>query len=100
VITRNRTHTMNVTQISDENWYIVQTNDDTYAGQCRERCQAATSNLNVLTRNNTNTTSLYEKVLNVAPNLNSLSVYGAIMVPKTGHFSGDIVYGTYRAEDF
>ena len=91
---------MNVTQISEENWYIVQTNDDTYSGQCRERCLAATKNLNTLTRNNTNTTTVYDKVLNVVPNLNSLSIYAAVMVPKNGLFLGDIVNGTYRAEDF
>ena len=100
VITRNRTHAMNVTQVSEENWYIVQTNDDTYAGQCRERCQAATKNINLLTRNDTNTTSLYDKVLNVEPNLNSLSVYTAVMVPKNGLFLGSTVTGTYRADDF
>jgi hypothetical protein len=39
-------------------------------------------------------------VLNVEPNLNSLSVYAAIMIPKAGLFLGEIVNGTYRAEDF
>jgi hypothetical protein len=45
VITRNRTHTVNATYVSDDYWYLVQTNDDTFAGKCRERCQATTKNL-------------------------------------------------------
>ena len=56
--------------------------------------------MDALTRNNTDTNSVFSKVLNVEPNLNSLSVYGAVMVPKTGLFVGEIVNGTYRADDF
>ena len=100
VITRNRTHTVNATYISEDFWYLVQTNDDTYDGKCRERCQAATKNMELLTRNLTSYNSVMYGVLNVKPNLNSLSVYAAVMIPKTGLFLGEIVNGTYRAEDF
>lgn len=86
VLSRNRTHTINVRNISDDNWYLVQTNDDTYTGQCRERCQNATQNLNDLTREKAATTTVFDKVLNVAPNLNYWSVYASVMVPKTGLF--------------
>ena len=86
IITRDRTRTLNATYISDENWNLVQTNDETFSGQCRERCLAARTELGKLTRSGVNSSSVFDKVLNVEPNLNSLSVYASIMIPSQGLF--------------
>jgi len=38
IISRNRTSSVNNTYISEDNWYLVQTNDDHYLGVCNSRC--------------------------------------------------------------
>jgi hypothetical protein len=38
IITRDRFAAPNITTISDENWYLVQTNQDHYTGECPMRC--------------------------------------------------------------
>ncbi len=99
VISRNRTHTINTTYVSDENWYLVQTNDDHYLGECKSRCQSARKNLDVITRQKIDPDTTYTNVLNVAPVLNTLSVYASSMIPSAGLFITRIVNGTVVADD-
>ena len=44
IITRNRYDVANVTALSDDRWYLVQTNSDHYTGDCPRRCTAARTN--------------------------------------------------------
>lgn len=99
VISRNRTGADNVANITDENWYLVQTNEDHFAGQCYDRCQAARANFEKLGRENLNVDSGFDSVLMVAPNLNHNSIYGIKMVPKTFKFEPHIAHGTVIATD-
>jgi hypothetical protein len=50
VISRDRMGAAHVERISEENWYVVQTNDDHFKGVCRERCTAARANFEKLGR--------------------------------------------------
>lgn len=67
--------------LNDTIWYLVQTNQDHFLGDCPERCKAANDNLASLGQNKATVSSVFDTVLNVAPNLNSQSIYTAVMVP-------------------
>jgi len=45
VITRDRNMTLNSAVVTDDNWYLVQTNEDHYRDECSSRCQSARANL-------------------------------------------------------
>ena len=77
----------------------MQTNQDHFTGDCPERCKAANDKLTTLGQDKATTTSVFDSVLNKAPNLNSMSIYTTIMVPKTGLFLTEIANGTYIAND-
>jgi hypothetical protein len=77
----------------------VQTNDDHYLGECNSRCKAAKENFDLITRAQITPTVAYDKVLNEAPNVNTLSVYASVMVPSAGLFRTQIVNGTVKADD-
>ena len=61
---------------------------------CYPRCQAARSNFDKLTKENNSQDTVFSKVLNVAPNLNSISIYATQMIPRDGIFLNEIVNGT------
>jgi hypothetical protein len=86
--------------LNETTWYLVQTNEDHFKGQCYERCQAANNNFMSLGQENANITSVFDKVLNVPPNINYLSIFTTVMVPSTGLFLADLVEdATYVASD-
>lgn len=99
MISRNRDGPANVTQISEEHWYVVQTNDDHFAGVCRERCTAARANFEKLGRDNLSVQKAFEQILMVEPNLNAGSIYGIKMVPSSNLFEVHLANGTYHPSD-
>ena len=77
----------------------MQTNQDHFKGDCPERCKAANANFKNLGQDQATVTSVFDKVLNVAPNLNSNSIYTTVMIPSAGLFLTEIASGTYNATD-
>ena len=99
VISRNRTDTIDVAHVSDEDWYLVQTNDDHYLGECNSRCREAKKNFENLGRSRLTPSLAFDRVLDQAPNVNTLSVYASVMVPSAGLFLTELVTGTVIADD-
>lgn len=99
VISRDRQGAANVTFISEEHWYVVQTNDDHFDGICRERCVSAKANFELLGREAMTADTAFNQVLMVSPNLNINSIYGVKMVPKTGVFEVQRANGNYVPVD-
>lgn len=56
--------------LNESTWYLVQTNEDHFRGQCYERCQAANNNFMSLGQENATVTTVFDNVLNVPPNIN------------------------------
>ncbi len=77
----------------------MQTNQDHFKGECPERCKAANDNFKSLGQDQATVTSVFDKVLNVAPNINSNSIYTTVIVPSNGLFLTEIANGTYIAND-
>lgn len=45
IITRDRNHVAHVEQLSQDKWFLVQTNDDHWTGICTARCEAANNRI-------------------------------------------------------
>ena len=82
VITRDRQGIANVTTLSDEKWYLAQTNQDHYTGVCPIRCQTANHNFTAIGRENLTVENMYRDVLEVWPLLNFKTIYSAVMIPS------------------
>ena len=70
VITRDRSGPANVTTLTNENWYVLQTNQDHYDGHCGLRCQSARANLDKLGQGFADVRSVFINVLMQGPVLN------------------------------
>ena len=88
VISRDQTGPVmgGVQSLNDTTWYLVQTNEDHFKGDCSQRCMAANENFKKLGQENANVTTVFDNVINVPPNINSLSVFTAVMMPSAGLF--------------
>jgi hypothetical protein len=93
IIARDRFGAANITTLDENHWYLVQTNQDHFAGDCPTRCQAAHANFEKLGRASLTIDRMYNEVLHVWPNLNQLSIHSSIMVPSDGNFKSQPVWG-------
>lgn len=80
----------NITSLSDDKWFLVQTNFDHFAGDCRIRCEAANANMGSVGRANMTMDNAYNEVLMQWPNLNLLSIHSTVMIPST-HYSKSVI---------
>lgn len=100
VITRSPEGALNVAALSDTKWYLVETNEDHYQGNCRSRCRTANENFEKLTQSRLTKETGLSEVLQQVPNLNVLSIYHSVIVPKTGYFKSFLANGTVTPDDF
>lgn len=99
VISKDRIGFANIANLTDTQWYLVQTNDDHFTGVCRERCTAARANFDKLTQAALTVQSAYDTVLMVEPNLNFGTIYAVKMSPSSGRFDVARATGTYKPSD-
>lgn len=86
VITRDRDGVAHLDQLSDEQWFLSQTNDDHWTGVCTARCQASRSRIAKIGQQAMNPHKLRHDVLEQYPNLNEHGIYNTIMIPSKGVF--------------
>eukprot|EP00347_Sterkiella_histriomuscorum_P004243 403361198 len=92
VITRDREATAHVEELSDTQWYLVQTNQDHYNGDCPIRCQHARQTLDLLGPVQATSDSIYQNVLQTWPNLNFMSIHSARFQAAQNSYSVDFIY--------
>jgi len=80
-ISRDRFGAANVDMLSEDKWYVIQTNDDHYTGACRDRCQTAHENLEAVGQDLVDKDTLRYDVMFKGPTLNDITVFDAIMIP-------------------
>ena len=74
-----------VLNVTAGKWYLVQTNNDHWVdGGCYNRCAAASERLEAIGQENITLDSLRQDVLNVFPNFNGDTLYGADFYPVDG----------------
>jgi len=86
VIARDRDGPANVQNLSEDNWFIVQTNDDSFRGICQERCTAGNANMNKIGREGMSEARLMEEVVLVGPNLNKMTIFSSLLIPADKRF--------------
>jgi len=98
VISRNRFGVAHIEMLSEENWFVVQTNDDHFTGKCRGRCTTAHTNMNALGAEALNRESLRSEVMFKNPTLNDITIFDAIMIPSEGFIDAIGVDSDYPNE--
>lgn len=93
IISRDRFGAVNITTLDEDHWYLVQTNQDHFSGDCPTRCQTARANFEKLGLDNLSVDRMYNEVLDVYPNLNHLSIHSSIMIPSQGTIKSQLVWG-------
>lgn len=85
VITKDRTGPAHIDQLSEENWYVSQTNDDHWKGICNIRCSYVKDSLDAIGRDNITPEQL-RNILLQWPSNNEHSIYNTLMIPSKSFF--------------
>ena len=64
IITRDRTGTIDITTLSENRWYLLQTNQDHFSGDCPIRCTKGRERMELLGVKGLNNQNIVENVLN------------------------------------
>jgi hypothetical protein len=81
VISKDPNGVAHVDQLSEEKWYLVQTNDDHWKGICKPRCSYVRSSLDAIGKANISDVKLVE-VLSKWPSIHSHSIYNVLFLNK------------------
>jgi len=82
VISRNHFGPAHIEQLSIDNWYVAQTNDDHFTGVCQNRCIAARAHLDGVGKDEISLERLFKDVMLVGPTMNSHTIFTAMMSAK------------------
>ena len=65
----------NIRYLDEDNWYLVQTNDDHFAGVCLERCQDANTHMQAIGEENITIENLLEDVMLQSHTINVFTIW-------------------------
>lgn len=85
VITRDALTVINETSLSPSKSYLVQTNQDHFAGDCPIRCAAGNERMQAIGGSNLTKEAVQGQVMEQWPNLNFMTIFSAFLVPVTGY---------------
>jgi len=71
---------------SSPNWYLVQTNDDHFAGVCQQRCQDGIAHMDAIGAENINFDNLLSQVMVIEHTMNVHTIYTTMSSPSEGIF--------------
>jgi len=77
----------NIRTLSDDTWYLLQTNDDHFAGACAQRCQDGNAHIQAIGKDNISYDTLFHDVILQPHNLNSMTIYTTMCIPSQGIFN-------------
>mmetsp|Transcript_30552 Transcript_30552/g.29980 ORF Transcript_30552/g.29980 Transcript_30552/m.29980 type:complete len:211 (-) Transcript_30552:42-674(-) len=98
VISRDRFGSAHIEMLSEEKWYVAQTNDDHFMGACQGRCQTVHANLEALGKESLDRDSIRTEIMFKGPTLNDHSIFNAVMIPGEGYFDAIGTDGQYPDE--
>mmetsp|Transcript_38497 Transcript_38497/g.28336 ORF Transcript_38497/g.28336 Transcript_38497/m.28336 type:complete len:144 (+) Transcript_38497:676-1107(+) len=73
-------------RLSDDDWYIVQTNDDHFAGVCQQRCVDANEHMKQIGPENISLETLLEDVILQSHNFNKFTIYTTMFSTSENYF--------------
>ena len=63
VLSKAENGVANLRQLDENNWYLIQTNDDHFSGVCQERCQDAIAHMDLIGQENINLDTLLNQAI-------------------------------------
>eukprot|EP00178_Gracilaria_changii_P006355 TRINITY_DN20958_c0_g1_i1.p2 TRINITY_DN20958_c0_g1~~TRINITY_DN20958_c0_g1_i1.p2 ORF type:complete len:130 (-),score=8.43 TRINITY_DN20958_c0_g1_i1:18-407(-) len=75
IISRDRFGPAHIDTLSDDRWYLLQTNSDHWTGRCPGRCTVGNANMKKVGEDNMDLWKLRTEVLNEEPTYNKKTVY-------------------------
>ena len=75
VISRDRDQPAHIDYLNETRWYILQTNQDHWTGDCKTRCQAGNENMQAIGKDNITANTILDEVLRQTPNLNNETIF-------------------------
>lgn len=90
IITRDRYGVAHVEILNEDQWYIVQTNDDHWTGICTIRCSYVKISLDTLGRENVTGEKLVD-ILSQWPSNNMHSIYNVLMLNEKKMFDAKLI---------
>lgn len=99
VVSRSRYGIAHEEHLNATQWFLVQTNNDHWTpGGCYNRCESATTNLELLGQDALTQDSLRDSVLLQFPNLNYETLYNTQLTPSSGAI--DTIPTKYAGNDW
>lgn len=90
VLSKDSHGVANIRTLDEDNWYLVQTNDDHFSGTCLQRCQDANANMQAVGEANISQDTLLYDVMLQSHTINIHTIYTTIANPTDNQLS---VYG-------
>jgi N-acylethanolamine-hydrolysing acid amidase len=90
IISRDRYGVAHIDMLSDENWYVAQTNDDHWTGVCTIRCQYVRDTMNSIGAANINGAKIVD-MLKQWPSNNEHSIYNVLMINSENTFDAQLI---------
>jgi hypothetical protein len=86
IISRDRWAPAHVDLLSEDRWYLTQTNSDHWKKICLDRCSTACKNMDAIGETNISLDTMREDVLFIHPNFNEITLYNSKMSASLGVF--------------
>jgi hypothetical protein len=77
----------NIRVLDEDNWYLVQTNDDHFNGVCQTRCQDAIEHMELIGKDNISYENLLTDVILQPHTLNSFTILTMMTSPSEGKYN-------------
>ena len=87
VLTRDRFAVAHKDQLSKDQWFVLQTNDDHWTGVCSARCAVAKQRMIDIGQENITPERIRNEILMQYPNMNEHGIYNALMIPSQKEFN-------------
>jgi len=88
VVSKGESQIDNIRQLDEENWYLIQTNDDHFRGVCQQRCVDALAHMDAVGKDRINLDVLLKEVILQSHTFNEYTIYTTMASPSDDIFNG------------
>jgi len=88
VVSKSEKGIANIRTLDDKTWYLLQTNDDHFAGVCQQRCVDGNAHMQAIGQENISMDTLLNQVLLQSHNFNKMTIYTTLSCPAQSVFNG------------
>jgi len=88
VVSKDPNGVANVRVLDEQNWYLLQTNDDHFDGVCLQRCVDGRANMDLIGKEGITTDRLLKEVLLQSHTFNQFTIYTTMASVSDNFFTG------------